>query len=94
MAKQQRIELAVDPPEAYDKVRAALAEVGKVEDENPTTRRLTGKVKYGASGVNLRIAVLSGAQPNTSIVEFDPKGRDIWGTSARKGIDKVVQAIR
>lgn len=94
MAKQQRIELAVDPSEAYQKVAAAVAEVGKVQEANPTTRRLIGKVKYGASGVNLRIAILSGPQPNTSIVEFDPKGRDVWGSSARKGVDKVVSAIR
>jgi hypothetical protein len=94
MAKQQRIELPFEPSVAYDKVAAALAEVGKVQEADPATRRLIGKVKYGASGVNLRIAVLSGPQPNTSVIEFDPKGRDVWGASARKGVDKVVGAIR
>jgi hypothetical protein len=94
MAKQQRIELSVEPSVAYDKVAAALAEVGTVKEADPTTRRLIGKVKYGAAGVNLRIAILSGSQPNTSVVEFDPKGRDVWGTSARKGVDKVVSALR
>lgn len=94
MAQDRRIELATDPDTAFVKVRDAVIEVGKLRSDSETTRTLEGKVKYGLQSIVLRISVLSGGQPGTSIVEFTGKGKDVWGAGPRKAMDKVVSAIR
>jgi hypothetical protein len=88
MAESRRVELAVGPDEGFRKIQAAVASVGKVEDANPTTRSLVGKVRYGLNPVRVRISVLSGPADGTSVVEIGGKGQDIWGAAARKATDK------
>lgn len=94
MAVSRRIELAVGPEEGFAKIQAAVASVGKLEDVNATTRSLVGKVRYGLNPVRVRISVISGPSPGTSVVEIGSKGQDVWGAAARKGADKIVSAIR
>lgn len=94
MAVRRTIELAAAPAEAFEKMKGAVASVGKVEDANATTRTLVAKVRYGLNPVRLRISVLSGPLADTAIIEIGAKGQDVWGAAARKATDKVVAAIR
>jgi hypothetical protein len=94
MAESRRVELSVGPDEAFLKVQAAVASVGKVKDANPTTRSLVGKVRYGLNPVRVRIAVLNGVAEGTSVVEIGGKGQDVWGAAARKATDKILAALR
>lgn len=87
------MELAADADAAFSSARAALEEIGKVEELNPTTRTLVGKARYGLNPVRLRISVLSGPAGG-SILEIGGKGQDVWGAASRKATDKFLAALR
>ena len=93
MAVGRNVEVSVPPDQAFQKVMAAMASIGKVKEANPTTRSLVGKARYGLEPVRLRIAILSGAQPGTAVIEIGGKGQDVWGTAPRKVIDRLLAAI-
>ena len=94
MAVGRNVEVSVPPEQAFQKVLAAMASIGKVEESNPITRSLVGKARYGLNPVRLRITVLSGAQVGTAIIEIGGKGQDVWGAAPRKVIDKLLATIQ
>jgi hypothetical protein len=93
MAVTRTVEVSVPPDEAFQKVRAAMESIGKVEEANPTTRSIVGKARHGLNPVRLRISVLLGAQAGTAVIEIGGKGQDVWGAAPRKVIDRLIAAI-
>ncbi len=90
----RRVELNVPPAKAFMLVHAALTSVGSVKGASQTTDTLHGSVRYGLAACSVRISVLSGPSTGTSIVELQAKGQDVWGSGARKAMDKVIGAIQ
>jgi hypothetical protein len=90
---QRRVEVALSPDVAYDRVYDATNQIGKVEEARRTTRTITGKARYGLNPVRYRVAVLSGLTPESAIIEIQGRGQDIWGVASRKVIDRLVALI-
>jgi hypothetical protein len=91
---ERRVEVQKPPAAAWEAVLAAAANVGKIKETSPTTRSLRLKARYGLNPVNLRVAVLSGPTPDTSVLEFAGRGQDVIGVASRNVIDRVIQALR
>lgn len=88
----RRVEVAQPPEQAWERLQAVFAEIGKVTEANPATRSLTGKARYGLNGVRLRVSVLSGAE-GTAVLDIEARGQDVLGGAGRKVIDRLVAAI-
>lgn len=86
-------EVALPPADAYARVCAALDEVGRVKTTNPTTRTVSGSSRIGLEPVSLRVSVLSGAAPDTAVLEIEARGQNVWGLGSRKVIDRLLAAI-
>ena len=89
----RRAELALPPDEAWQRLKSAFAKIGKVEDASESTKYLVGKARYGLNPVRLRISVLSGAAPDTSVLDIQGRGQDIFGGASRKVIDRLLEAM-
>jgi hypothetical protein len=70
----------------------AFGSVGKVLDSSETTGTISGRVRYGLQTVRLRVSVFE-ETPERSRIEIQGFGDDIWGGGARKGADKLIQAL-
>lgn len=93
MAQGRRVELTVTPDVAFVRVCEVMAQVGKVESTSEISRSLVGKARYGLNPVRVRISVMGGTDPSSSVVEFSGKGQDVWGAAPRKVIDRIVDAL-
>jgi hypothetical protein len=89
----RRVELQRSPEHAWAVLKSAAAALGKVSETSDSTRFLIMRARYGLNPVRLRIAVLSGATPNTSVIEIQGRGQDVMGVASRKVIDKLVMAL-
>lgn len=68
--------------------------MGKIEEQSDATRFLVMKARYGLNPVRLRVTVLSGPLPSSSILEITGRGQDVMGVASRKVIDKLILALR
>jgi hypothetical protein len=89
----RQVELPLDPAAAWPMVLRAADSTGKVKESVEAAHYLTLKSRYGLEAVHLRVAVLSGPTPNTSILEIQGHGDDIWGVASRKVMDKLIGAL-
>jgi len=89
----RRAELSLPPDEAWKRLQEAFASIGKVEEANDTSKFLVGKARYGLNPVRLRISVLSGGAPDTSVLDIQGRGQDIMGGASRKVIDRLLAAL-
>lgn len=87
------VELQLPPEQAWDRVKAAADELGKVEEAHENSHYLLLKARYGLNPVRLRVAVLSGPTAQTSRLEIHGRGQDVWGVASRKVIDRLCAAI-
>ena len=74
-----------------DLVRA-FNQIGSVESSGETTMTVTGKTRYGAQAVKLRVSVLE-RDETSCLLEIHSFADDIWGGGARKGTDKLITAL-
>jgi hypothetical protein len=86
----RRVELQIEPAAAWARLEQICASLGKVEEANQTSRSLVSRTRYGLNPVRLRIAVLSGATPQSSVLEIQARGQDVWGVASRKAMDRLV----
>ena len=84
----RRVDISKDPEVAWTSLLAAAGMVGKVKEQQDSTRSLKMRARYGLNPVNLRCAVLSGAAPGTAVVEFQGRGQDVLGVASRTVIDR------
>jgi hypothetical protein len=89
----RRVELQLTPDVAWSRLQQVCGAVGKIEEQNEVSRSLVSKSRYGLNPVRLRIAVLSGSSPNTSVLEIQARGQDVWGVASRKTMDRIVAAF-
>jgi len=89
----RRIEIQVPPDVAFQRLQAAFASIGKVEEASAATRTVTGKARYGLNPVRLRISILTGEGGNVSILDIQGRGQDVWGVASRKVIDRLADAL-
>lgn len=88
------IELLVPPTEAFEKLHNAMGDLGKVKKSDREERRLQGKARYGLNPVNLWISVEPGNESaNTSTVEIEAHGQDVFGVAARKTIESLLDRV-
>lgn len=90
---QRRIELQAAPDVAFEWLQTAWTSIGKIEEASASTRTLTGKARYGLNPVRLRISVLTGAAPDSAVLDIQGRGQDVWGVASRRVIDRLVAAI-
>jgi hypothetical protein len=93
MAQAPVFELPFNSEIAFEKVLAACAEVGKVEESSALTKFIIVKAKYGLNTVKARISV-SSSGAETSTVEMLARGQDVWGIASRTVMDRIIAAIR
>lgn len=89
----RRVEVQQAPDAVFQRLEAAASGMGKVEQANQDTRSLTVKSRYGLNPVRLRVSVLSGPLPETSVLDIQARGQDILGVASRKVIDRLVAAL-
>jgi hypothetical protein len=81
---------------SFDETMADLARAfgsaGKLLDSNMATGTVSGRVRYGLQAVRLRASVFE-ENPARCRIEIQGFGDDIWGGGARKGADKLIQAL-
>ena len=87
----RRVEVQRAPDAVFQHLQTAG--VGKVEQANPDTRSLVIKARYGLNPVRLRVSVLSGPHPDTSVLDIQARGQDILGVASRKVIDRLIEAV-
>jgi len=87
------VELQMTPAAAWNALKAAASSLGKVEETSENTRFLTVKARYGLNPVRLRVSVLSGASPETAILDVQGRGQDVWGVASRKVIDRLIASF-
>lgn len=87
------LELQMSPQAAWATLRSAASAIGKVEQANETPRYLVLKARYGLNPVRLRVSVLSGLTEDTSVLDIQARGQDIWGSASRKIIDRLCAAL-
>lgn len=87
------MELQQAPDEAWSALKRAAGATGKVEESSEATLFLIMKARYGLNPVRLRIAVLSGTQPGSSVLDISGRGQDVMGVASRKVIDRLVMAL-
>lgn len=83
------VEIQQPVERAWERLQAAAAAVGKVEEANDLSHYLIMKARYGLNPVRVRISVVSGAGENTSRLEIQGRGQDLWGVASRKVIDRL-----
>lgn len=64
-----------------------------MEEFNEVSRSLVSRTRYGLNPVRLRIAVLSGVNPQTAVIEIQARGQDVWGVASRKAMDRLMAAF-
>jgi len=90
----RRVELAKSPDAAWESLKRAASDVGKVKEESEAARFLVVKARYGLNAVKLRVSVLSGAAPESAVLDIQGRGQDIAGVASRKVIDRLIAALR
>lgn len=88
---QRRIEIEAPPDVAFERLESAWASIGKIEDSNKSVRTLTGKARYGLNPVRVRISVISNG--DSSVLDIQGRGQDVWGAASRKVIDRLIDAL-
>ena len=78
---------------AWDRLQAAAASLGTIEEAQENSRFLVVKTRYGLNPVRLRVSVLSGPTAETSRLDIQARGQDIWGVASRKVIDRLCAAL-
>jgi hypothetical protein len=86
----RRVELQLQPTAAWARLQQICSSLGKIEEANEMSRSLVSKTRYGLNPVRLRIAVVSGPTPDSSVLEIQARGQDVWGVASRKAMDRVV----
>ena len=84
------VELQQTPDQAWSTLLRAAESMGKVEERGDVARFLVMKARYGLNPVRFRVAVLSGPQEGSSVLEIAGRGQDVWGVASRKVIDKLI----
>jgi len=87
------VELQVPARQAWDQLKSTAAGLGKIEEANEASRFLVFKARYGLNPVRLRVSVLSGPSEDTSRLDIQGRGQDIWGVASRKVIDGLCAAF-
>lgn len=70
----------------------AFTTAGKLLESSDVTRTVTGRVRYGLQRIKLRVSVHDHGD-GTSVLHVHAFGDDVWGGGARKGTDKLLQAL-
>lgn len=78
------------PDEAWQELKEIAATLGRVEEVRETSRYLVLKARYGLNPVRLRISVASGPNSDTTVLDIQGRGQDVWGVASRKIIDRVI----
>jgi len=89
----RNVELQLSPSDAWTQLKTAAANLGKVEETHEASRYLIVKARHGLNPVRLRVSVLSGPSPETSRLDIQGRGQDIWGVASRKVIDRLCAAF-
>lgn len=87
------VELQLSPDVAWDGLKTAANTLGKIEETSDTARFLIFKARYGFNPVRMRVSVMSGPTGDTSRLEIQARGQDIWGVASRKVIDRLCAAF-
>lgn len=90
---RRQVEVRRGRDETWQALRAALADIGTLEDEQPSIGALTGKIRYGANPVRVRASVMSAPAEGSSVVTFDARGQDIFGVASRKVVDRLLARL-
>lgn len=89
----RRVQYDVERAEAVAAVETAFGSIGKVLEVQPGTGTVIGRARYGLQSVKLRVSVLDGPRPGTSVLEITGASDDLWGAAARKGTEKLIAAL-
>jgi hypothetical protein len=90
----RRVELAAEPAVAWSQLKSAAAQLGKIEEKSDGSRFLILKMRYGLNPVRMRVSVLSAADGQSSVLDIQGRGQDVWGVASRKAIDRLCLAIQ
>ena len=83
----------MEPGKAWERLKETFLTIGKVEESSDAARYLVGKACYGLNPVRLRISVVSGAAPESAVLEIQGRGQDVTGVASRKMIDRLLLAL-
>jgi hypothetical protein len=83
------VELQLAPGTAWDQLKTAADKLGKIQESHDASRFLILKARYGMNPVRLRVSVLSGPTDESSRLDIQGRGQDIWGVASLKVIDRL-----
>ena len=83
------VELQLPPKAAWEQLIASADKLGKIQEVHDASRFLILKARYGLNPVRLRISVLSGPTDQSSRLDIQGRGQDVWGVASRKVIDRL-----
>jgi hypothetical protein len=89
---ERSIQYGKSAMETLAELHSAFDTIGKALQVSKTTLSITGRTRYGLQSVKLRVSVLSQGE-HKSLVQIQGFGDDMWGGGARKGTDKLLQAL-
>lgn len=87
------VELQLPTAIAWDRLKTAARSLGKIEEAQENSRFLILKARYGLNPVRLRVSVLSGPSAETSQLDIQGRGQDVWGVASRRVIDRLCAAL-
>lgn len=88
---EREIFVAGDRERAFAAVVAAGSAIGRVLDAQESTGTVTVRTRYVLQSVKLRVSILPDG--DGSRVVISGASDDVWGGGARKGADKLVEAL-
>ena len=89
----RNVELQLSPSDAWTQLKSVAAGLGKIEETHEASRFVIFKARHGLNPVRLRVSVLSGPTENTSRLDIQGRGQDIWGVASRRVIDRLCAAF-
>lgn len=88
----ERVEIPNGVDEAWQLVNEVLASLGRVEQAIPGSD-VTGSVRYGLNRVRLRVSVVAGPRPGSSVADIEAHDRQAAAVASRIVVDRLIERL-
>lgn len=90
-SKDRELDYGKSPEAAFNDLHRALRSIGKIEEADPEALFLRGTTRFGLQKVRLKMSVAPSDHGST--ISIHALADDVWGKGAKKGIDKLIEAL-
>jgi uncharacterized phosphosugar-binding protein len=77
---------------AFQRIQEIGKDIGSVKDVNPSDGTLMINSRYGLNPVKVSVSI-NAKNSITSTIELSGRGQDIWGSAAKRVVDRIVAKL-